>query len=306
MKNLLILLALITSHLSLSQEITFVQDSIMNAYMESGYATKRFIPKGKTDKQGLKQGKWKDYEVKNDFVIVTYDNIPNQLFGYYLQYGEGTYVDNKRVGVWKIYILEDKTFKKIYTEEANYVDGEKQGDVNYYFSNHILALKGHFSSGIIEGDAITYFQNGQKRANIHFKEGKVEGKQTYYFQNGQIEREGVFVGDSIHGESISYYKNGGERELCNYNMGKANGSYKYYYDNGQLWIAKIYENEKLMTITGSFDKNGNPRDFGDLKNGNGTVKYYTEEGEVYSTVTYKDGVEVGEEKKLETPEWNQH
>ena len=49
----------------------FVKDSIMDYYMKSGYASKHFRPNGKYDKNDLRQGEWKDYEVVNDFEYVS-------------------------------------------------------------------------------------------------------------------------------------------------------------------------------------------------------------------------------------------
>ena len=87
---------------SYGQQITYVKDSIIDEYMKSGFATKTFRPEGKVDVDKQKQGFWKDYEIVNDFVYETKNGKPKQLYGHYLLYGEGEFVNNKREKKWKI------------------------------------------------------------------------------------------------------------------------------------------------------------------------------------------------------------
>lgn len=80
-------------------------------------------------------------------------------------------------------------------------------------------------------------------------------------------------------------------------MGTENSIYKYYYENGQLWIEMEYKNGLLMNVIGSYDNMGNPREKGTIKDENGTVIYYTEDGKIYSVETFKDGKKIKEENK---------
>ena len=66
----------------------------------------------------------------------------------------------------------------------------------------------------------------------------------------------------------------------------------YFYENGQLWIEKTYENGLLLNVNGSYTKDGNLRDKGTIKNGNGTVIHYTEEGKIYAILTFQNGLKV--------------
>ena len=52
-----------------------------------------------------------------------------------------------------------------------------------------------------------------------------------------------------------------------------------------------------MNVNGSYDSNGNSRDYGSIRNGNGTINYYTEEGRIYNTQTFENGLKVKEEEK---------
>lgn len=300
MKNLLILLFFCSySFLSFSQTQYFVSDSIMNAYMESGYSNKHFIPKGKTDRSGQRQGKWKDYTVGNTFICIEEDGIPKYLQAFYLVYAEGNYVNGKREGLWKNYILEDKTFKRILQSESNYINGLLQGEVKFFFVSGELGMVGSMRNDLLHGDFVSYYKTGEKFCDQRYSADLSVGKHLFYNKNGTLIRSVMYKNDQQDGETIYYYPNGKIQEFQTYSEGKLHGPYRYYYENGQLWIEKIYENDKIMNVTGSFDKNGNPRDHGTIINGNGTIFYYTEEGVKYATVTLLDGVEIDRQENGE-------
>lgn len=80
---LLYALSAILSGNLFSQNIAFIKDSVMDEYMRSGYSNKHFLPEGST-KNGVKTGKWKDYEVSLDFEYLTIEDKPQRVFGYYL------------------------------------------------------------------------------------------------------------------------------------------------------------------------------------------------------------------------------
>lgn len=286
---------------SYCQNITFVKDSIMDDYMKSGYSNKHFMPKGKEDKNNLKQGNWKDYEVVNDFMYISFNGIPKQIFGYFLLYQEGKYVDGKREGIWKFYVLEDKTFKRILQQELTYVNGEKNGNYKYFFPSGKLGAEGKYSSNTFNGEFITHYENGELYGKGQFSKGLKVDKHTYYYQNGKIKFEQNFINDTLNGQAQSFYPNGNLKESLSYNKGESNDIYKYYYENGQLWIEKEFNNGLLLNVKASFDSKGNPREIGNIKDGNGTVNYYTEDGKIYSIHTFKDGVKVSEEDLLNDP-----
>jgi antitoxin component YwqK of YwqJK toxin-antitoxin module len=277
-----------------SQQKTFVKDSIMLGYMKSGYSNTHFKPEGKTDKDSNRQGKWKDYEVRKDYALVDIDNKPKQIRGYFLVYGEGKYVDNKKDGDWDFYVIEDISFKKILQKHVHYQKGIRTDEFKYYFPNGKVAQIGKYENNNIQGEVKAYYSNGSLYGLIHYKDNKKEGTDTYYYPNGVTKIQISFKGDSINGEYTSYYENKTLQEKSYSNMGSPDSTYRYYYSNGQLWIEKKYNNGLLMNVTGSYDQQGKPRDKGTLKDGTGTVNYYTEDGTLYNTQTYKDGKMISE------------
>jgi len=280
-----------------AQDIVFLKDSVMSQYMEDGYANKHFMPKGEEDGKKLRQGAWKDYEVVSDFTMITKNGEPEQEFGYFLIYGEGNFVDGKRDGKWKLYVLEDKTFRKYLKQEVVYVKGEKEGNFTYYFPNGKPAIVGNYQNDAFEGKTTWYYENGKQYGTLHYKKDSREGNGTFRYQSGNIKDDLNFLSDSLTGTCINYYENGKIMQIADYTFNQLNGTYKYYYENGQLWIEKEYKNGLLMNVIGSYDDKGNKRDYGTIKDGNGTVKYYTEEGKVYNIQTFKFGVLINEEEQ---------
>jgi antitoxin component YwqK of YwqJK toxin-antitoxin module len=295
MKTYLSLILIVTITSAYSQQLTLVKDTIMNNYMESGYSTKHFRPEGKEDGNGWRQGQWKDYEVSNDFAYVMIDSKPKQIFGNFLLYGEGQFVDNKREGGWKFYVLEDKSFKRILQKKVSFVKGEKDGPFAYYFPSGRMGIEGHFLSDQLDGEVKSYYERGQLYGTRFYENGLRTGRHTYLYPDGKLELEHNFTNDTLNGLYQSYYQGGKLEESFTYNKGLIDGTYKYYYDNGQLWVEKEYKNGLLMNVAGSFDRKGNQRDKGSLKDGNGTINFYTQEGKVYSVQTYKEGKKIKEE-----------
>lgn len=260
--------------------------------MENGYANKHFMPKGKTDDHELRQGFWKDYEVIQDYNMQTVKGTPQQEFGYYLLYGEGNFVDGKRQGPWKFYVIQDKTFKKHLHLEVSFTDGKKEGKGTHYFPSGKKASVMNYVADHADGESKWYFEEGQLRGITHYKNDQRDGEFKYYYPGGQLQYEMSYVNDSLEGKWQSFYENGQLQETETYINGKISGIYQYYYSNGQLWIEKEYRNGLLWNIHGSYDQKGGSRDFGTLKDGNGTVKYYTEEGKVYTIQTFENGIKI--------------
>lgn len=301
MKKIIPALLLFISINAHCQNIVFVKDSIMNSYMKSGFSNKNFRPEGKTDENKLRQGPWKDYKVEKDYMYLTVNGITKQVYGVYLVYGEGTYHNDKRTGGWKFYAIEDKTFKRILQKEATYKNGFKEGNFTYFLPTGTKASKGTYSVDMMNGACKNYYESGALHWDRTYEMGMLNGPYTFYYENGRIKSEGTYYNNIQNGKHKVFYPNGQLQEIYGVQMGKEHGIYQYYYANGQLWIEKEYENGLLMNVKCNYTASGVPRDNGTLKNGNGTIIYYNEEGSVYNTETYKDGKLVSNDKKLPEP-----
>lgn len=281
---------------SQAQELSLVCDSIMDHYMRSGYADKHFMPKGKEDKNDLRQGFWKDYEVTLDETYFLIDSTPLRYKAYYLVYAEGYFKNDKRTGTWDFYVIEDKTFKKIKQKTVEYIGGQEIGNYTYFLPDKTIASTGFSVNGQKDGEETVYYKDGSVYGKRPFSKGKRNGLFVHYYRNQLLMEKVEYENDSLHGISERYYANGKMKEKCTFINGKYDGVYRYYHENGQLWVERKYSNGLIQSVTGSYDMNGNPRDKGTLVDGNGTVNFYTEEGKLYLTITYENGKSVKEEE----------
>jgi antitoxin component YwqK of YwqJK toxin-antitoxin module len=295
-------LILITLTVSLSltaaaQQLTLIYDSIMNAHMRSGLAGKEFIPKGRHDKQERRQGKWKDYETIHDGSYQVSKGSPLKTMGIYLFYGEGEFTDDKRTGDWRIYVIEDKSFRKILSQTLTYQAGVPNGPFKYYYPDGKTAQEGTYQEGEIDGSSQLLYPDGKVFGKQTFVAGQKQGRQEYFYPSGKLSFIIEYDKGLRQGAYESYYPDGKMQEVFRNEADSIDGVYRYYYPSGQLWTETVYKRGKTMNIIGSYDKNGKERDKGTLKDGNGYINYYTEEGKLYTVITFKDGVKIKEEDR---------
>ena len=289
--RLLLISAALSQKLS-AQKITLLRDSLMNERMKSGYATKHFRPEGPNDANGQRAGFWKDYEVIEEGSYQEVDGEPMKTVGMYLLYGEGRFEGGKRVGDWIIYVIEDKTDKKILSQKLSYVDGKAEGPFTYFYPNGDKAQEGHYKNGVMEGPVTVYYTGGKIFGEQYYVSGNRHGQQDYFYRSGKPSFSVTYEHGVRNGKFVQWYENGNSKESFTYNQDSLDGVYRYYYADGTLWTEKQYDKGKLLNVVAIYDKNGKELEKGNLKDGNGLVYYYDEEGNVYEKITYKGGVQV--------------
>lgn len=90
--------------------------------------------------------------------------------------------------------------------------------------------------------------------------------------------------------SKQYYANGHLQSTAFYNDTLLEGKYSYFHDNGKLWTERIYKQGKLLEVLNNFDRLGKKGNPGTLKNGNGRLYLYNEEGRIVESIEYVDGM----------------
>lgn len=288
---------LLLSNIPYAQNLVIIRDSIMAVYMTNGFGNKHFVPKGSYDKNNARQGKWKDYEVVKSSSFFVKNDESLEEFSNYLFYGEGEFKDGKRDGDWNIYIVEDKTLKKILSQKLHYADGKPEGTFENYYPNGKIARTGTFINGHMQDSSTIYNPDGTIFAKRFYKDDEKDGQQNYYFKNGALEYFVKYVMGKKDGQANMYYQDGTLKESSLYKADSLHSIYTYYYPDGKIWTERMYENGRLLNITKLYGKNGSELYKGTLKNGDGTVNFYTEEGKIYLTRTYANGVAIKEEYK---------
>ncbi len=272
-------------------------DSIMDNYMRSGYANKHFKPGFEKGKNKTTHEIWKGYEVRKDFTFVVKGSGSKQITGMFLLYEEGRLVNEERQGEWRFYVIEDKTFNKILQKKITFNKDIQTGDCQYYFPDGNLAQICKFENNHVNGEVKGLYDDGKIYCKMFYTNGNKTGEHTYYYPNGEIKFKEQYRNDSLNGDYVSFYENKVIKEKFTYKAEEIDGIYQYYYSNGQLWIEKEYKNGLLLNVNANYDQQGQLRDKGTLKDGNGTVKYYTMEGKVYSIQTFKDGKKISDTEK---------
>lgn len=293
----ILLFLVLTRSAAGGQDLSLVCDSVMNAYMESGQADKLFKPKGRTDKEGLRQGAWKDYQVEKDLTLQARPDYPRRTRAHYLIHGMGNYVDGKREGRWECYVIQDKTFDPVHYKQLDYVKGIAQGPARYFFPNDRVGFEVVYVDGQLHGPATGYYEDGARHLTLNFADGLQHGPMSIYYRDGRLKMTKTYVNDTAQGPCLAYYPDGKLQEEFSFDHGKEHGTYRYYHPNGALWVERMYAHGRLWNISGTYDPQGNRREVGTLKDGNGTVNFYENDGTIYSVVTYKDGERVSEEQR---------
>ena len=140
------------------------------------------------------------------------------------------------------------------------------GLVTYWYANGQKSLERSYKYGKFDGILTKWYENGQKRFVINCKDGKKEGLAILYDENGQKYSEG------------------------NYKDGKEDGLQFSWYKKGQKMFEENYKDGKLMSVE-VWKPNGEKCPVTNVKEGNGVMVYYNEDGSQMRRMTYKDGEE---------------
>lgn len=298
---------------------SFISDSLMSVYVESGIANQTFQPEGKS-KKDIRVGKWIDYSFEfiynyqqndGDAVIVSFKHLLIQ--------STGKYSNGQKNGLWYFNAVEEGSFKKYHIADVTYKNGEREGPITLFYSSGEKSAKGNCENNHIEGAFTVYYKtgevarrfmkieggiqgilssfykSGENKATLNFDNGLKNGMETAYYKNGAIKSKRNFLNDTLRDTSIYYYPNGSIQEEDIYKNG-AISEWRYYYESGQLWVQKEYKDGKYFNILQLYDMKGTPLDHGTLIDGNGTVKYYTEDTQIYLIRTFERGEIINEER----------
>lgn len=236
---------------------------------------------------------------------------------------EVSFRDGKREGIWREFdengnVLRSQTYKKgaLLSEGVVGTDGKRRGEYKEFYADSTLRAEGEYLNGEKTGEWRYYYQNGQLEEKGMFKEGKQDGIWIWYYDNGKIQIEEMFfkgiangaykeydtegklivsgtyfdgmkagkwmeeIGDMYEegeyrndqkvGEWTSFYDNGKTAFKGSYNGGYPNGLHHFYYPNGKL--------REVQSFAGGVH--------------HGEWKKYNEDGALYFTITYNQGIEI--------------
>ena len=116
------------------------------------------------------------------------------------------------------------------------------------------------------------------------------GLVTYWYDNGQKSSERSYKYGKFDGILTQWYENGQKRFEINFKGGRKQGLAILYDENGQKYSEGNYKDGKLMSVE-VWKPNGEKCPVTNVKEGNGVMVHYSEDGTQMRRMTYKDGEE---------------
>lgn len=206
---------------------------------------------------------------------------------------EGQYKNGVRDGIFNAYVIDSLDhFKRYRIWQQTYSNDKLNGQWLTYTLRGTLANIQTFKNDSLNGIA-RYFWIDSKTIieETEYFNGQNKRIQKTFNKDGKPEAEIPYENGKINGTGKRYYKDGTLMEVAQFKNGNFNGLRKYYYPNSQVWIEQIYKEGKSWTVVANYTEKGQKRDPGTLKNGNGTIIFYNEDGSVREIITYSNGDE---------------
>lgn len=196
---------------------------------------------------------------------------------------QGQYEDGKQSGQWEFRNAEGYT-----TCTGSYRDGKMDGEWMFYYSNGEPATSIMYKNGKRHGTATGFHKGGAKAGQRTYKEGYYTGKILSWHPNGKPADERFYDDEGKqHGAQRSWFESGQLREEAYFIRGSRDSIYRLYHKNGQL-LQEIQYRNGLQNVIAFKDSTGQLLDHGTIKDGNGTVKWYSTGGQLLEELSYKN------------------
>jgi len=204
---------------------------------------------------------------------------------------EGYCKNNKKDGLFTTFLIDSTDHSRRYKIwEQNYSNDKLNGQWKIYTLHGTILKFQTFKDDSLHGITRMFWIDGRSiMEEKEFFNGRNRHILREFYKNGKVENETPFENDVISGIGKKYYEDGRTKEIAEFRMGAFNGTRKYYYPNGQLWIEQTYKNGKSWNVVANYTEKGQKREAGTLKDGNGTIIFYNEDGSVREVLNYVDG-----------------
>lgn len=280
--------------------VFFITVSFLTTYAQQpDYTKKNLVPLPDTtkfiDSVPTKDGFSRKYLAISPILFDVDDNNTTRIkiMGETLVCVEGPMRNGLKTGLFTFYVIDSIDNKKRYKIwEQDFVSDKLNGQWKTFDLSGRLVRYFTFNNDSLHGMVKEYWIDGTVVGEQEFFNGSQNFHAKQFSREGVIEKEISIVNGVPHGIAKEYYPNGKLKEMSTFKNGELDGIRTYYYPTGRTWSEYEHRNGKTWTIVANYDEKGKKRDAGTLKNGNGTIKYYNDDGTLRETVLFKDGVEV--------------
>lgn len=136
----------------------------------------------------------------------------------------------------------------------------------------------NYENGKLQGKVTEYYQSGTVKRETTYQNGQIVGEQiTFYEKSGKIRASVPYQNNQKHGLATQFYEDGTKKAENNFIANRREGSSKRWYKNGQLEWEGNFTNDTE----------------------NGVFKAYKPNGVLRTTVTYKNGQQIGGDQTSE-------
>jgi len=173
------------------------------------------------DKQGYKQGLWKNYvvdtvnlgcmEIVRPDSVFRKQSIKHCYSVRFILISEGYYVDNKKEKVWKFYDKSD-TYNCTYkSSKEKYKGDSAKFETSYCLGKIIKEV--FYRNDTIEGIYKSYYGNRNIKSITHFNNGNISDSISCFYENGNILFSGNLIKGTEYFQVVEYYESGGQRGI---------------------------------------------------------------------------------------------
>lgn len=209
-----------------------------------------------------------------------------------LLYVEGQLRNGRKDGLFTCYLIDNNDHSKRYKVwEQTFQNDKLNGEWRTYTLRGGLVKFQTYRNDSLNGVSRTYWIDGKSIMDeTEYVNGQNKFIQRTYYKNGKIETEMPYDHGKSSGTIRRYYETGTIEETQEVKNGRADGVRKNYYPNGQLSTEQVFKAGKNWEMRSSFTPQGKRRKAGTLRNGNGTIIFYNEDGSVKEVKSYVNGV----------------
>ncbi len=196
---------------------------------------------------------------------------------------KGSYKNGKRNGVWEFTGYNDNLQQK-----GSYVDDLKDGEWRSYYLAGELSCIMPYKMGKNDGVFKGFYENGNLSFEKPYVNDVVHGTFTEYFPDGKVHKITTYLGDTLNGVSKEYYESG-ILKVEKYMKGDLKDSiYTSYYGNAALHEKLMYKKGSLYNVISYLGVDGKKFDYGTLKDGTGTIRFFDANGKLISEEILKN------------------
>ena len=223
----------------------------------------------------------------------THDDNTTHVQGFCgcLLYIESEYKNDKKNGITTTYLIDSLDNKKRYKiSEQSYLDDKLNGEWRTFNLRGTLVKIETFKGDSLHGISRVHWVDGKRiLEELEYFNGTKNFILREYDKENFLTTEAPYEDGILNGRFRKFYPNGVLKEELIAKNGKFEGTAKHYYSNGKLWTERIYKDGEIWTVLSNYDSNGKSRESGNLKNGNGTLFLYNDDGRLREVITYING-----------------